>query len=248
VQANQSQEITNYNLTKPLKDAHRWIVDYVQATHHKSVAEVTVVGIDGYKPGGGGLYCKQDESDQTFNAMKEAAVRSGAAPEKITKGNFLLVRSNCMKPAEKLACCFIMWHEFGHALADRGVGSNAGEKSAWKFELEAITSAVQNSGLPAGITHDMVRAFIDIRKTNYPLSETDFSNLVNGIETALNARASALTQPYLLVTKEIAINNLGQFDGSRFELGIKRAWPHYASFSDGEKRLIREVTGSSWRL
>ena len=187
-----------------MKDAHQFIVNYVQTVHNKSIADVAVVGIDGFKGGGGGLYCKVDESDQTFNKMKDAAIKDGGAlPEKINKGTFLLVRSNGIKAPEKLACCFIMWHEFGHALADRGVGSNVGEKSSWKFGLEAIKYAVQNQGLLAGFTHDMVRAFIDIRKTNYPLDETDFSNLVSQIETALNPRPTALTREYLLVTKRL---------------------------------------------
>ena len=101
--------------------------------------------------------------------------------------------------------------------------------------------------LPAGVTHDMVRAFVDIRKTNYPLSETDFANLVNGIETALNARPPALTEGYLFVTKEISINHLGQFDSSRFESAMKKAWPHHGAFSVNEKKLIKDTTTVVWR-
>lgn len=120
----------SYKLTGPLPAAHKWIVAYINQVHSKSVADVIVVGVTGFKGGGGGLYCKLEEKQGTFETMKAQAVKEGAPADSILKGKFLLVRNDVGKPHEKLASCFIMWHEFGHALADRGVGSNVGENSA----------------------------------------------------------------------------------------------------------------------
>src|ERR1051325_1945260 len=96
------------------------IVEYISTTHGKSAADVVVCGVPGFKGGGGGLYCKTGETDNTFNQMRDAAVTRARAPQdEIDKGKFLLVKSDAAKPGEKAVTCFIIWHEFGHALADR---------------------------------------------------------------------------------------------------------------------------------
>lgn len=225
-----------------MKDQQAWIVNYINEVHHKDASDVIVCGVPGFKGGGGGLYCKTEENEKSFGNMKAAAVNEAHAPaEKIEKGKFLLVKSDPSKPGEKAVVCFILWHEFGHALADRGVGSNVGETSAWKFELEAITHAVKN-GLPAGITNDMVWGFLDIRQgSNYG---TTLDGEINALKLALGPRPHALNEAYAYAAKTCCINFLGQFEPDRFKAQIGKYWP---SLSDNDKKNIKTATDITWR-
>lgn len=70
----------------------------------------------------------------------------------------------------------------------------------------------------------MIRAFLDVRKTNYPKDDMDFTALMDSLELALAGRPLNISETYLNTAKVIAINELGNFDSSRFTLSIKGGW------------------------
>jgi hypothetical protein len=238
----------SFNLNKALKDCQTWLITYVTEKHQKDISDVIVVGVPGFKAGGGGLYCKTDEPDSSFLKLKEGAINGGRLEKetdksRIVKGKFLLVKSDAMKVPDRAAACFIMWHEFGHALADRGVGSNVGEKSAWKFELESITEAKVKGKLPQACTDEIIRAFVDCRKLNYA-DDQDLGGLATTLLGKLSARpAKLIDSNYLQMTKSVAVNNLGDFDTDKFKLSMKKAWPHAPNFVKEEKDKIKAETG-----
>jgi hypothetical protein len=253
--------LTNYGLSAEMKEWHRHVVDYIESVNpqlvsvdDKSLRQVVVVGIQGFKGGGGGLFCKKEDKAEIYNNMKAEALKANAKDSEITPGHFLLVRNDWGTAGAKATGCFILWHEFGHALAAHGVGSNVGELSAWRFELQAITAAV-NSGLPPPITKEMVWGYLDVRQKggNYGGAE----DLVEILKATLGARPADLSKDYCQAAKSCAVDNLGNFDEGKFKSAMANAWgtqtgpPSYKTkqptwvLSGEQKKIINQHTGLS---
>lgn len=235
----------SYGLTSAMEKQRLWIVDFIHTTYGKDASDVTVFGSPGFKGGGGGLYCKSTESLGTFSQMKGLAATKlpslGTEELKgqIVRGKFLVVKSDPSKPGEKATTCFILWHEFGHALADRGVGSNANETSAWEFEIRAITQAVRADELGAfGITLDMIYGYLDVRHQGGNYSGGEAPRLVEELKVLLAEKLTLgeLTEGYAYAAKTCAVDHLGIFDQFKFEKSIKARWPDLSS----ERRVILE--------
>jgi hypothetical protein len=74
-------------------------------------------------------------------------------------------------PMEALSCCWVLWHEMGHAVGDRLVPKQTGEPYAYRFEFNAILTAYNTGRLAAwGFSREMVKAFFAERKKGKPAS------------------------------------------------------------------------------
>jgi hypothetical protein len=198
-----------------------WIVDYIRQTHNNlDTDDVHVCGISGFKGGGGGLFCGSHYQDGMYNQMKNAAGDNHAPKDQLQKGNFLCVNSSAQKPGHKAVVCFILWHEFGHAMAEKGVGSNNNENSAWTHELAAIIHFVPH--LQWGITKDMIWGYLDMRRKNFT-SQNHLAQ-VTALEHALGARPTAPNENYAWAARMTCINSQGDLDKTRFNQVIQQQW------------------------
>jgi hypothetical protein len=143
-----------------------WILAFIQDKYKKDLSVVKLALAPNFTLGGGGLYMKSNEGMGNLTLASSATGKTKLE----LKGNYLIVKAEqmwSMKPA-KLRTCWIIWHEFGHALGENlpgreGYGTD--EAHAWKFELEAINQAVADGTLIAkwGHSKESIKALLDER-------------------------------------------------------------------------------------
>jgi hypothetical protein len=144
----------------------QWILGFIQTKYHKDLSIVKLALAKDFTLGGGGLYMKSTES---LGNLTLATGATGKNKDEL-RGNYLIVRAEqmwSMKPA-KLRTCWIIWHEFGHALGENMPGREGyglDEAHAWKFELEAVLAAIADGTLITtwGHSKESIRAFLEER-------------------------------------------------------------------------------------
>jgi hypothetical protein len=142
-----------------------WILGFIQRQYGVDLSAVRLALAPNFTLGGGGLYMKSNEGKGNLSL---ATMATGIDGEEL-KGNYLVVKAEQLwstKPA-KLKTCWIIWHEFGHALGEDlpgRAGYGLDEAHAWKFELEAVLDAVRDGTLESwGHSKSSILEFLEGR-------------------------------------------------------------------------------------
>jgi hypothetical protein len=221
-------QVSHHGLPAFVRDYHEWIIAYVGVEHPLNpIADVFVIGKNGFTGGGGGLYCKSKEkytllrqkfADYVGEAKKTPNL-SDEQGARIEQGRFFTVRSNAADAAERAKINLIMWHELGHAVFE----DDNSEYSALKFELQAIGNALETSKLPdSNIKAEHIRAFVDCRKNDYNsmmVGETrkkTLEGLIKDVQDRLGTRPESPTAEY---------KEMGRHFGGVLKDAVKKFWP-----------------------
>jgi hypothetical protein len=162
-----------------------WIIDFANRKYNTDVSDVRALLIPGYQAGGGGLYMKASELGfgVKLQGAKDALGKRSGEADDVEKGKVVFVRELQPKadPTEGLTVCWILWHEFGHAVGDRQIPKNTSEPYAYRFEFAAILEGYNTGQLAKwGFTSEMIKKFLDDRKKGKPES-AELSALVSAI-------------------------------------------------------------------
>ena len=123
-----------------------------------------------------GLYCKFADKAACMmwkNQLAEAKEAKRVVPltDRLVVGKCVVMCQEYPKsPEDYLRACWILWHEFGHALNDTGrLAKGASlEALAYLFELQAILAALNDGTLGRyGITRQMIAEFLKHRVLDY---------------------------------------------------------------------------------
>ena len=175
-----------------------WVLKFIHAAYGCDLSIVKLALAPNFTLGGGGLYMKSNEG---MGNLAMAATATGKKKEDL-KGNYLIVKAEQMwstKPA-KLKTCWIIWHEFGHALGENMPGRAAygtDEAHAWKFELEAVLQAVTDGTLTEkwGHTKNSIKAFLDerVKDAYHPIGEGQIRTFNDHVKPLIEKLKLALT-------------------------------------------------------
>jgi hypothetical protein len=222
-------QVSHHDLPTFVQDYHQWIIAYVQGAHPQNpIADVFVIGKNGFTGGGGGLYCKsaarytllRQKFDENVAEARRTPSLNETQKARIEQGRFFTVRNNAASAAERARINLIMWHEFGHAVFE----NDTSEYSALKFELQAIKNALETSKLPDDhISAEQIRAFVDCRKNDYSAMmvgstrKAVLEGLIADVQQGLGPRPGSPTPEY----KEMG----DLFGKDIFKGAVNKFWP-----------------------
>jgi DNA-directed RNA polymerase subunit RPC12/RpoP len=173
-------ESDDYDLQYGLYEAFReWILEFIIDKFKLDLSEVKLLllpsnaGMASFAvtQGGGGIYVKFSDKLKVTTWTEKVKESNCPNPERLVAGKCLLMfkRVGLLKGSDLLRDCWILWHEFGHALGEKPrAGYDLSEPEAWRFELLAVIEAVRQGVFKRwGIANQMVKEFLTMRKNAY---------------------------------------------------------------------------------